>query len=321
MTREYVDVWKKLHDAAAAATDGTRFTIAGTGPGVLLVVEGTGTWEITPKISRERVDGDGGAGTDTAVEAINLANGDKTATITAAGIYYVETIGVDEFIADLTSWTSGTATVWCRPAPFQPTAIADVDIDEVTIGTVNQGTGGASAWLVDTELPAAAALADNMANPTAPAVAAHAMAWDGATWDRSPGDSANGLDVDVTRLPAVKGESTTSGGNSGARVGGLSNTATAVKSSAAGQLMGGYFYNPAAAVTYLQVFDVATPGAVTVGTTPPKFSFGVPPGSGAALPPNLVGADFANGIQVAATTTPAGATAPATALEPNFFFE
>lgn len=44
--------------------------------------------------------------------------------------------------------------------------------------------GGGS---VDSELPAAAALADNMANPTPPAVGAFALIWDGATWDRWTG--------------------------------------------------------------------------------------------------------------------------------------
>jgi hypothetical protein len=37
---------------------------------------------------------------------------------------------------------------------------------------------------VDTELPAAAALADNVANPTVPGVGGFGMVWDGATWDR-----------------------------------------------------------------------------------------------------------------------------------------
>jgi hypothetical protein len=39
---------------------------------------------------------------------------------------------------------------------------------------------------VDTELPTAVALADNLANPTVPQVGAHAMIWDsaGANWDR-----------------------------------------------------------------------------------------------------------------------------------------
>jgi len=43
------------------------------------------------------------------------------------------------------------------------------------------GTGGGP---VDTELPAAAVLADGSANPTAPAVAAHGMAWSGSDWGR-----------------------------------------------------------------------------------------------------------------------------------------
>lgn len=45
---------------------------------------------------------------------------------------------------------------------------------------------------VDTELPAAAALADNTANPTAPAVASFLLVWDGVTWDRLPGTAADG---------------------------------------------------------------------------------------------------------------------------------
>lgn len=50
---------------------------------------------------------------------------------------------------------------------------------------------------VDSELPAAAALADNAANPTAPAIGAFNMVWDGATWDRAPGTAADGLLVNL----------------------------------------------------------------------------------------------------------------------------
>jgi hypothetical protein len=50
---------------------------------------------------------------------------------------------------------------------------------------------------IDTELPAAAALADNVANPTAPAVGAFGMLWDGATWDRLPGNAADGVTVNL----------------------------------------------------------------------------------------------------------------------------
>jgi len=43
------------------------------------------------------------------------------------------------------------------------------------------------ALRVETELPAAAALADNTANPTVPGVAAFLMCYDGSTWDRCQG--------------------------------------------------------------------------------------------------------------------------------------
>jgi hypothetical protein len=61
----------------------------------------------------------------------------------------------------------------------------------VRIGTVS-GTVTA-----DTELPAAAALADNTGNPTVPAVGSFGMLWDGSTWDRSPGTSADGTLVNL----------------------------------------------------------------------------------------------------------------------------
>lgn len=52
-------------------------------------------------------------------------------------------------------------------------------------------------------LQTAAALADATANPTIPAWAAMGMLYNGTTWDRMRGDTTNGLDVDVTRLPAL----------------------------------------------------------------------------------------------------------------------
>lgn len=49
----------------------------------------------------------------------------------------------------------------------------------------------------------AAALADATANPTVPLWAMCGLLYNGATWDRLRGDTTNGLDVDVTRLPAL----------------------------------------------------------------------------------------------------------------------
>ena len=97
---------------------------------------------------------------------------------------------------------------------------------------VHEGAGAAGSVLVDTELPAAAALADNMGNPTTPLIGACNMVFDGtnwdrvtlaaltdafanpsvtgtgaflmgwntANWDRLVSSIANGLEVDVTRV-------------------------------------------------------------------------------------------------------------------------
>lgn len=95
-----------------------------------------------------------------------------------------------------------------------------VDIGDVTVNNasgaaaVNIQDGGNSITVdgtvavsgtvtVDSELPSAAALADGAANPTTPMAGAANLMFNGTTWDRARGDTANGLDVDVTRLPAL----------------------------------------------------------------------------------------------------------------------
>ena len=74
-------------------------------------------------------------------------------------------------------------------------------------------------------------------------------------------------------------------------------------------------YNPNATIAYVQVFDAATTGAVTLGTTPPRLSLPVPATGTLAL--NFDRAGFLNGIQIAATTTSTGSTAPGTGLVVN----
>ncbi len=67
-------------------------------------------------------------------------------------------------------------------------------------GNVGVDIGASITLPVDTELPAAAALADATANPTVPGVGAFNLLFNGTTWDRMQGTIANGLDVDVTRV-------------------------------------------------------------------------------------------------------------------------
>ena len=98
---------------------------------------------------------------------------------------------------------------------------------------------------------------------------------------------------------------------------GLAATVTAIKSSAAGQLGLLYCENPNNSVAYVQIFDVATAGGVTLGTTTPKLSFSIPATNAAGFTLSVIGVKFSNGIQIAATTTATGSTAPNSALDCN----
>jgi len=95
---------------------------------------------------------------------------------------------------------SGAATSALQTQP-------GVDIGDVTVNNgagasaVNVQDGGNSITVdgtvsvtgaVDTELPAAAALADNTANPTVPGVGAFLMGFDGTNWDRLQTGAATG---------------------------------------------------------------------------------------------------------------------------------
>jgi len=91
---------------------------------------------------------------------------------------------------------SGPVTDTQLRASAVPVSLASVPSHAVT----NAGTFAVQA---DTELSTAAALADAAANPTTALVGALAQLFNGTTWDRMRGDITNGLDVDVTRLPAL----------------------------------------------------------------------------------------------------------------------
>lgn len=73
----------------------------------------------------------------------------------------------------------------------------EVDVTRVqgTVTVDNAGTFAVQAAI--DELPAAAALTDDFANPTTTQIASMAMVWDGTTWDRAPGNAADGLLVNL----------------------------------------------------------------------------------------------------------------------------
>lgn len=129
----------------------------------------------------------------------------------------------------------------------------------------------------------------------------------------------NGAPNSSTNSPFVQSAPLTSGGwSTYAAIGGTGNallttTAVAVKA-AAGTLHSFTFYNPNNTVAYCQLFDVAQ-GSVTVGTTVPKESYGIP----AQGWYDKIGLDIAFGtaITIACSTTATGNTAPGTGITAN----
>ena len=219
-------------------------------------------------------------------------------------------------------------------------------------------------------------------------VIAYSALFNGTTWDRMRGDTTNGLDVDVTRVPtdpfganadaasatgsisaklrfiaatgipitgnpavnlAQIAATTTATGNGTASAGcqrvtvasdntafsvnatikpatsgGLSvatgsitATATAIKASA-GQVYGWYFYNPNASVAYVQFFNTAA-ASVTLGTTSPVYSLGIPATSGANVMLET-GIAHSTAIAIGVTTTRAGSTSPGSSVDYNIFY-
>lgn len=89
----------------------------------------------------------------------------------------------------------------------------------------------------------------------------------------------------------------------------LGGTVTSVKSNGPARLAYVYCYNSQSSVSYIQIFDAATSGAVTLGSTTPKLSLGIPATSASGLGPAEIGIQFQNGIQVASTSSATGASA------------
>ena len=79
--------------------------------------------------------------------------------------------------------------------------------------------------------------------------------------------------------------------------------------------------NPNSSLAYVQFFDSATSGAVTVGTTTPAFWIAVPANGGCIDTSTLIDYQFKAGIVVASTTTPTGSTANSSATPITIFIK
>lgn len=102
------------------------------------------------------------------------------------------------------------------------------------------------------------------------------------------------------------------------RVNALSTTVLPVKMNAGAGIVALTVYNPSNAVAYLQIFDAEIPNDVTLGTTLPTWVIPVKTIDSVTLSMDPKSAWFRNGIQVAATTTATGSSAPSVALDVAF---
>lgn len=122
-------------------------------------------------------------------------------------------------------------------------------------------------------------------------------------------------DVDIS--PRTTGGWSVGNYTSGDTYTALTATAQVIKASA-GKFGGYYIYNPNAAATYVEIYNIAA-ASVTVGTSTAKLVFCIPASSGANLE-ILAGIPFDTAMSIAATTTGGGNTAPTTALEAMVFY-
>jgi hypothetical protein len=127
---------------------------------------------------------------------------------------------------------------------------------------------------------------------------------------------------DQTAVPVtgtVRTVSTNSGGYSVAAGSTGSTKVDIGTANTPGIVAGWYIYNPNNTVAYVQFFDLQA-SAVSLGTTSPTYSIGIPALSAANLM-SPVGINHSTAISIAITTTRAGSTGPSTAVDYNIWFK
>jgi hypothetical protein len=175
--------WRKSTSFAAAEAE---LVVNRPGMGsVTFQLSGT----FTATVTFEATDMNGSSPSWIAIPAVNVNSGVSATTATAAGIYRISSAGYVLVRARCSAFTSGPVDV----------------VANASHGTAVSASTVSVAGAVDTELPAAAALADATANPTVPAVGAHGMVWNGTTWDRakaapSAAGSASNTGVAFTQM-------------------------------------------------------------------------------------------------------------------------
>jgi hypothetical protein len=307
-----------LQSAVSATGNGSSLSVTGMSA-VVFTVSGTFTATVTFEGTQ---DGSNWA----SLSATQLGTNTIGTTTTAAGVFEASVAGLTSVRARVT-WTSGTSvtvTAQTVPVSFNTRVVNANIIGTVPVsGTFWQATQPVSGTVsitanssVNVAQLAGTTTDTNSGNKSAgtlrvvlatdqPSLTNALPASQSGTWTVQPGNTANSTPW-LTQSAAG-----TANGWSVSSQTALSNTKTQIKSSAGN--FGGYmFYNPNASVVYIQVWDVAN-ASITVGTTAPTYVIPIPATAGANLEISL-GITHATAINVAATTTATGSTAPGTAL-------
>jgi len=217
--------------------------------------------------------------------------------------------------------TAGNALTVDGSATTQPVSYATTGSGTATgalrVELANNGTGAMSTVSTVTSLTQmnGAAIAMNTGTRSAGtqrvtiATDDVVPASQSGTWTVQPGNTANSTPWLVTDTPATSGGLSIKSASTGG-------TATSIKASA-GQLYAYHLFNTTAAAAYVQLFNVAS-GSVTLGTTVPDISIGIPASGGVTL--NIdKGIPFGTAISYACTTTRTGSTGAT--CDVNFYYK
>ena len=202
-----VNLIRKDTPASITGTDGDNVAQRGTnyGAGYVQVVTSAGSFVDTFGGGTQYTEGDTDASiTGTAMLMEGAANTLLTVPGTTADGLLVN-LGGNNDVTVTGSVAVTNAALSVVGGGVEATALrVTVASDSTGVLSVDDNGGSitvdgtvAITGAVDTELPAAASLTDNFANPTTTNVAAMGMVWDGATWDRAAGTSADGTLVNL----------------------------------------------------------------------------------------------------------------------------
>ena len=172
------------------STDDTRATVGANG----LQVDVRAIVAIDTELPAAGALADGASATPTTptVGAVPLLMNATTEDRQRAVVNALDSVGTGIAAAGLVGQFDDTATGAVTENQFAPVRISS------RRAVLVEGVSSGTAVTVDTELPAATAMADAVSNPTLPGIAAYLVGWNGTTWDRVKVDGQRNLQARLT---------------------------------------------------------------------------------------------------------------------------